>query len=134
MRFTRVILTALTVVIVLFFGALWLIPYFSEAPVDGGRLLAGLQRFGHDHTAAGKSFPMETSLSNLVARGYISRDAVAGFHGADMKFSFDVDTNRPGFFVVRAMTPDGTTVLGSVPDIAPTMPTNAVDWQLLKRR
>lgn len=112
MRFTRVIVTAVVVVIVLFFGALYLIPYLTRAPVDSEKLGAALQRFGQDHLDAGKAFPAQVSLSELIDRRYVSSNDVRGFHGTEITFSLTHDPAKPEAIRIRATLPDGTTIGG----------------------
>ena len=121
MRFTRVIVTAVVAVIVLFVGALVLIPYFTKAPIDAQKLVSGLERFGRDHRAAGKPFPTDILLSELLSRGYVSSNDVRGLHGTDVNFSLTPNPANNQAIVIRATLPDGTSIAGLIdgPSVSP---------------
>ena len=90
---------------------------------DGSKLIAAVQAFSRDERARGEAMPTSVALSELIRKGYITRDEVRAFDGMDVTFSLTADETRPQSVLVRARLPDGSTVIvlgdGSAQQVSP---------------
>ena len=76
--------------------------------VDPGKIIAAARVYTHELRAAGAPIPDSVSLDELIAKGYLKRDDVAGFKGIEVSVYLVGNTNQPGPPVLmRARMPDG---------------------------
>jgi hypothetical protein len=98
----------------------------KQPTFNAAKLIPALQAYARDRVAQGQPLPPTVSLSDLVAKGYLSFDDVSVFRGADVEFYPGVDLKSPKSVLARARMADGTEMVvlvdGSVMGTSPEIP------------
>ena len=109
----RVVYAALTVIALVIGISLAVQSYYErkQPTFNAAKLIPALQAFARDRVVQGQALPATVSLSDLVAKGYLTYDDVSVFRGADVVFYPGVDLKSPKSILARARMPDGTEVM-----------------------
>ena len=84
----------------------WQQPVFRDA----SKLVAAVQAFSRDRTAAGRALPASVSLRELIGNGYIAASDVRAFNGMELAISLAADETRPQEILLRVRLPDGSVI------------------------
>jgi hypothetical protein len=99
------ILAGLAIVLIL--GYLFYIPSGS-GDVNGGKVIVAAHLYVGELKASGAPIPPSVALNELIAKGLLKREDVAGFKGSEVTVYLLANTNQPGVPVLmRARLPDG---------------------------
>lgn len=90
--------------------AIWLRPAPLPVMRDPGKLLAAARSYARDRSHQGRTPPPEVSLSELVARGYLSSGDVAAFAGMETGISLNTEEEQPQSILFWARGQDGITI------------------------
>ena len=113
MKTRRLIALASSLIAVAIVACVALTSYWQrQQPVlrDASKLVAAVQAFSRDRTAAGQPLPASVSLRELIGSGYVAASDMQAFDGMEVTISLVADETRPQEILIRVRLPDGRVI------------------------
>ncbi len=89
---------------------------------DASKLVAAVQAFSRDRTAAGQALPASVSLRELIGSGYVAASDMQAFDGMEVTISLTADETRSQEILIRVRLPDGSVIAAMVDGSAHQLP------------
>ena len=125
MKTRRLLALAGSLVAVAIVACVALTSYWQrQQPVlkDASKLVAAVQGFSRDRTAAGQTLPASVSLRELIGGGYVAASDVQAFDGMEVTISLVADETRPQEILIRVRLPDGSVIAAMADGSAQQLP------------